>query len=301
MRALPPRRIAFGALCAAVLATTTGPAALAADSAPERDRTVSAAALRAQVQDADAHRSGLSPVVDLVKAVLDTDGGRLPPGRAAVLADAARAAVAGAADDDPPTSITMTTVTTATSSSTTQAATPAATPAVTDPAAGLLVPAAGTTGLADDALGAVREALDGVLDLLLPKDATTATGQDSATTTGQDSATTTGQDSATTTGQDSATTTGQDSTAATDEESTAAADEESGTAAGQEPTAADDLLDRVDELLDALLGADPEASAEESTGTSTGVTTLPAPAEAVPAAPAGTGPAVLPSLLLPNS
>ncbi|MEU3099778.1 hypothetical protein ABZ690_35035 [Streptomyces sp. NPDC006967] len=296
MRALPPRRIAFGALCAAVLATTTGPAALAADSAPERDRTVSAAALRAQVQDADAHRSGLSPVVDLVKAVLDTDGGRLPPGRAAVLADAARAAVAGAADDDPPTSITMTTVTTATSSSTTQAATPAATPAVTDPAAGLLVPAAGTTGLADDALGAVREALDGVLDLLLPKDATTATGQDSATTTGQDSATTTGQDSATTTGQDS--------TAATDEESTAAADEESGTAAGQEPAAADDLLDRVDELLDALLGADPEASAEESTGTSTGVTTLPAPAEAVPAAPAGTGPAVLPSLtslLLPNS
>ncbi|MGW2122023.1 hypothetical protein [Streptomyces sp. NPDC001758] len=288
MRALPPRRIAFGALCAAVLATTTGPAALAADSAPERDRTVSAAALRAQVQDADAHRSGLSPVVDLVKAVLDTDGGRLPPGRAAVLADAARAAVAGAADDDPPTSITMTTVTTATSSSTTQAATPAATPAVTDPAAGLLVPAAGTTGLADDALGAVREALDGVLDLLLPKDATTATGQDSATTTGQDSATTTGQDS----------------TAATDEESTAAADEESGTAAGQEPAAADDLLDRVDELLDALLGADPEASAEESTGTSTGVTTLPAPAEAVPAAPAGTGPAVLPSLtslLLPNS
>lgn len=292
MRALPPRRIAFGALCAAVLATTTGPAALAADSAPERDRTVSAAALRAQVQDADAHRSDLSPVVDLVKAVLDTDGGQLPPGRAAVLADRARAAVAGAADEDPPTSITMTTVTTATSSSTTQAATPAATPAVTDPAAGLLVPAAGTTGLADDALGAVREALDGVLDLLLPKDATTATGQDSATTTGQDS------------------------TAATDGESTAAADEESGTAAGQEPTAADDLLDRVDELLDALLGADPEASAgestetsaetsaETSTETSTGVTTLPAPAEAAPAAPAGTGPAVLPSLtslLLPNS
>ncbi|MBT3151161.1 hypothetical protein HTV45_09715 [Streptomyces sp. CHD11] len=283
MRALPPRRLALGTLCAALLATTTGPAALAADSVPERDRTVSAAALRAQARAADAHPSDLSPVVALVKAVLAADGGQLPPDRARVLGEAARAAVAGAADDDPSTSITMTTVTTATSSSTAQSAAPATTPALTDPAAGLLVPAAGTTGLADEALGAVRETLDGLLDLLLPKDATAAT-----------------------TGQETATAAEEDSVAATDEES----------APAQEPTAADDLLTRVDDLLDALLGADPEASAEEpveasaeepveaSGGTPTEVTTLPAPVEAAPATSAGTSPATvpaLPSLLLPNS
>ncbi len=37
MRALPARRIALGALCAALLVTTTGPAALAADSHPGQE------------------------------------------------------------------------------------------------------------------------------------------------------------------------------------------------------------------------------------------------------------------------
>ncbi|MFC7510920.1 hypothetical protein ACFQV4_08675 [Streptomyces thermocarboxydus] len=41
MRALPARRIAFGALCAALLTTTTGPTALAADAHPGQDPAVS--------------------------------------------------------------------------------------------------------------------------------------------------------------------------------------------------------------------------------------------------------------------
>ncbi|WP_149548439.1 hypothetical protein [Streptomyces marokkonensis] len=248
MRALPARRIAFGALCAALLAGTTGPAAMAAGSAPGRDRAASSAELLTRAGEAGAHKSELAPVVDLVKAVLEADGGQLPPDRVRELGDAARAAVAGADDDGPSTTISMTTVTTTTATShtstsaTSGTSTPATTPAVVPPATaapavatGVLLPAADTADPASGALDAVSEALDNLMDLLLPEDDTTAAGQ----------------------------------------------------TAGQEPSAADDLLARMDDLIDALTGADAEVS------------TLPAPAGAT--TPASTTPATPPALtpLLP--
>lgn len=252
MRALPARRIAFGALCAALLAGTTGPAAMAADSAPSRDRAASSAELLAGVGKADAHKGELAPVVDLVRAVLEADGGRLPASRARELGDAARAAVAGADDDGPSTTISMTTVTTTTATSSTGTA--ATTPALVPPAplvppataapavpAGVLLPAAGTADPTSDALDAVREALDSFLDLLLPEDDTTVTGQ----------------------------------------------------ADGQEPSAVDDLLARMDELVDALTGADAEVSTLPAPAAAT------TPASATPAAPPA--PPALTSLLQPAS
>ncbi|XMA37134.1 hypothetical protein O1157_12335 [Streptomyces albogriseolus] len=83
MRALPARRIALGALCAALLATTTGPAAFAADSHPGQDPAVSSAALLARVSHPEAAPGDLAPVADLIKAVLASPDGQLPrPGPA---------------------------------------------------------------------------------------------------------------------------------------------------------------------------------------------------------------------------
>lgn len=53
MRALPARRIALGALCAALL-TTTGPTAFAVDSLPGQDPAASSAALLAWVPHSEA-------------------------------------------------------------------------------------------------------------------------------------------------------------------------------------------------------------------------------------------------------
>ncbi|MET9392304.1 hypothetical protein ABZY20_18220 [Streptomyces sp. NPDC006624] len=90
---LPARRIATPALCATLLLGAAGPAAVAADtaSAPERAH----AASRAPVPDADAllgqveSLGGLggviTPVADLLTAVLKADDGQLPPSQAAKL------------------------------------------------------------------------------------------------------------------------------------------------------------------------------------------------------------------------
>ncbi|MFD0334151.1 hypothetical protein ACFQZ0_14000 [Streptomyces erythrogriseus] len=75
MRALPARRIALGALCAALLVTTTGPAALAAGSHPGQDP---AASLAARLPQTETARTDLAPVTDLVHAVLSAPGGQLP-------------------------------------------------------------------------------------------------------------------------------------------------------------------------------------------------------------------------------
>ncbi|MFG3205382.1 hypothetical protein [Streptomyces sp. NPDC048192] len=101
MPGLPARRLASSALCAALLAGITGPAALAADSAGEPDRAASrspvpgADKLLAQVRALDNTGSVLQPVVDLLKESLTK--GRLPADQARALADAAHAAVARAA------------------------------------------------------------------------------------------------------------------------------------------------------------------------------------------------------------
>ncbi|MEU9550397.1 hypothetical protein AB0D88_15335 [Streptomyces werraensis] len=275
MRALPARRIALGALCAALLVTTTGPAALAADSHPGQDP---AASLVARLPQTDTARTDLTPVTDLVRAVLAAPDGRLPLAEAQRLAAAAREAVARAATDDP----SSTSVTVVSNSST--LATPAL-PGATTPTTGVLLPTAeqDTTpaaitdstpaAITDSTLGAVREALDNLLDLLLPKsepaDADSASTEPSGTST-------------TETDDASATGTTEPVDGVTADESVDAA-----------LTSADALLARVDELLAALVGTDAPTA-----------TTLPAPAApATPAEPAA-APGLLPaltSLLTPNS
>ncbi|OXS36527.1 hypothetical protein [Streptomyces sp. XY006] len=98
---LPARRFATPALCATLLLGVTGPAAAAADSAsvPERAH----AASRAPVPDADALLGQveglgdlggvLTPVADLLTAVLKADGGQLPPSEAARLSTSVQDAI----------------------------------------------------------------------------------------------------------------------------------------------------------------------------------------------------------------
>ncbi|WP_435255672.1 hypothetical protein [Streptomyces althioticus] len=272
MRALPARRIALGALCAALLVTTTGPAALAAGSHPGQDPAASPVA---RLPQTGTTRTDLTPVTDLVHAVLTAPAAQLPLAEVQRLAEAAREAVTGAAADDP--------------SSTDTSVAPAAPalPGATTPATGVLLPTAeeadGTT--AED-LGEVREALDALLDLLLPQSDTADAGS-ASTGTAESTGTAT-----TETGDASAATSTTDTTESADG---VTADESVDAAL----TSADALLARVDELLAALAGTD------EPT-----VTTLPAPAApaastgtATPAEPAA-APGLLPaltSLLTPNS
>ncbi|MEU0910897.1 hypothetical protein [Streptomyces althioticus] len=281
MRALPARRIALGALCAALLVTTTGPAALAAGSHPGQDP---AASLVARLPQSDTARTDLTPVTDLLHAVLSAPGGQLPLADAQRLAAAAREAVARPAADDPSaTSVTDTSVTPAAP----------ALPGTTTPTTGVLLPTAeeadGTTA---DGLGAVREALDALLDLLLPKSDPAAADSASTATT---------EPSGTSTTETDDTSTATDTTDTT--ETTDTAESVDGVTADEPVDAAltsvDALLTRVDELLAALAGTDTPTA-----------TTLPAPAApaapsdaATPAEPAA-APGLLPaltSLLTPNS
>ncbi|MEU5466042.1 hypothetical protein ACH41C_13295 [Streptomyces althioticus] len=284
MRALPARRIALGALCAALLVTTTGPAALAAGSHPGQDP---AASLVERLPQSDTARTDLTPVTDLLHAVLSAPGGQLPLAEAQRLAAAAREAVARAAADDPSaTSVTDTSVTPAAP----------ALPGTTTPTTGVLLPTAeeadGTTA---DGLGAVREALDALLDLLLPKSDPAAADSASTATT---------EPSGTSTTETDDTSTATDTTDTTDTTGTTDTAESVDGVTADEPvdvalTSVDALLTRVDELLAALAGTDTPTA-----------TTLPAPAApaapsdaATPAEPAA-APGLLPaltSLLTPNS
>ncbi|GAA2525617.1 MULTISPECIES: hypothetical protein [Streptomyces] len=251
MRALPARRIALGACCAALLLGITGPAATAADPARERTPAASSDALLAQVRSLDADEGELAPVVDLLEAALETDGGHLPPAEARRLGEAAKKALEEAdakalattappaATDPAPTAATPEVPDPAPTATTPEVPDPAptaTTPEVPDPAEDTLLTDDGTR-LTSDLLDAVREVVDSLLELLL-----------------------------------------------SDDEAEAA----------QVPSAVDDLLAEVQDLVDALIGtADPQVS------------TLPAPAGTtpvtqVPLLPAVTLPA-LPSVLLPAS
>lgn len=157
MRALPARRIALGALCAALLAGVTGPAAMAADTRPTPTEPL------AQVRTVDAREHGLTPVVDLLNAVLGADDGRLPAEEARRLGDAARAALAMPADDDPATTIESSSVTTNDTSLT-------------------------EADLTSEEATALREVLDGLLALLRPE-AATATGTETETDTAPETTT----------------------------------------------------------------------------------------------------------------
>ncbi|MET7296707.1 hypothetical protein ABZS79_32200 [Streptomyces griseoloalbus] len=145
MPALPARRIALGALCAAFLAGITGPTAMAVDSAPEHHRATSSDALLVQVRNLDAHEDDLAPVADLLEAVLEADAGQLPAAEAGELGEAAKDALEEAAAQTP-------------------AAT--ATPTAPAPATDTLLPGTEADPMSD-ALDAVREAVDSLVDALL--------------------------------------------------------------------------------------------------------------------------------------
>ncbi|MEU4488182.1 hypothetical protein AB0H94_25390 [Streptomyces purpurascens] len=103
MRALPARRIASSALCAALLVGITGPVAMAADSARGHGHVASDARLPGAdvrlVQIGKIKWGTLTPVADLLNAVL-RDNGRLSAAEATKLGDAAKAALAEAAAED---------------------------------------------------------------------------------------------------------------------------------------------------------------------------------------------------------
>ncbi|PPS74477.1 MULTISPECIES: hypothetical protein [Streptomyces] len=101
MCALPVRRIASGALCAALLVGITGPVAMAAESsrghghvAPEA-RLPGVEARLAQIEK--LNWGELTPVADLLTTVLRNNNGTLPPAEARKLGAAAKTALTEAA------------------------------------------------------------------------------------------------------------------------------------------------------------------------------------------------------------
>ncbi|MER5210534.1 hypothetical protein ABT063_08135 [Streptomyces sp. NPDC002838] len=111
MCALPARRIASSALCAALLVGITGPAAMAADSAREHSHVASP---DERLPGADARLAlvrnlggDLTPVADLLKAVLEEDDGQLPPAKARKLGAAAKAALTKVAAKAPATGVLL--------------------------------------------------------------------------------------------------------------------------------------------------------------------------------------------------
>ncbi|MFD5077998.1 hypothetical protein [Streptomyces sp. NPDC058371] len=109
MRALSARRLASSALCATLLAGIAAPAAMAADSDSARGRTASAApvpgadGLLVQVTALAGVGSVLTPVTDLLSAVLKADNGRLSADEVTKLGDAAKAAIVKASAAAPVT------------------------------------------------------------------------------------------------------------------------------------------------------------------------------------------------------
>ncbi|MFC8062784.1 hypothetical protein [Streptomyces sp. NPDC057293] len=135
---LPARRIATTALCAGVLIGLSGPAVMAADGESARERTHAVsqaplpdlAELQSQVADLAGLGGVLTPVTDLLNAVLKADNGRLPAADAdqfaAAVKDAlAKAEAADADADDADDTVNLPGTTT-----------PAQPPAVTAPQAG---------------------------------------------------------------------------------------------------------------------------------------------------------------------
>ncbi|OUC95195.1 hypothetical protein [Streptomyces swartbergensis] len=114
MCALPARRIASSALCAALLVGITGPVAMAADSARGHAHVAPAARLPGAdtrlAHIAKLNWGELTPVADLLNAVLRDSNGLLPPAEARKLGAEAKAALAEAAAKDARTPVTSTVV-----------------------------------------------------------------------------------------------------------------------------------------------------------------------------------------------
>ncbi|MGX1562900.1 hypothetical protein [Streptomyces sp. NPDC055506] len=160
MRALPARRIASSALCAALLVGITGPVAMAADSARGHGHVASDARLPGAdvrlVQIQRINWGTLTPVADLLNAVLRDNNGRLTAAEAIRLGDAAKAALAEAAAEDAHTPAPVAPLTPA----------PVILPAPALPALPAMVPerraADPVTDLLDLVLGAVNGLLEGI-------------------------------------------------------------------------------------------------------------------------------------------
>ncbi|MFI0034181.1 hypothetical protein ACH4NS_01625 [Streptomyces mutabilis] len=173
---LPARRIATTALTAGLLIGLSGPAVMAADGDSVRERTH--AASRAPLPDAEELQSQvgslaglggvLTPVTDLLNAVLKADNGRLPAEEADELAAAVKEALAEADAADADDAATPGTTTPGTS-------TPAQPPVVTAPEAGdpvtLPAPVTAQSGdgaqAATDLTAAAHAALQVRIDALL--------------------------------------------------------------------------------------------------------------------------------------
>ncbi|MEU0406793.1 hypothetical protein ABZ307_03075 [Streptomyces griseorubiginosus] len=101
MRGLSVRRIASSALCGALLLGLAGPAAVAAETRSAHDRVQAASGapvpgadgLLAQVQSLGNLGAVLTPVTDLLNAVLKADNGQLSTEEATKLGDAVKAAI----------------------------------------------------------------------------------------------------------------------------------------------------------------------------------------------------------------
>ncbi|MFE5602364.1 hypothetical protein ACFQ8O_24635 [Streptomyces coelicoflavus] len=156
---LPARRIATSTLCAGLLIGLSGPAVMAADGDPVRERTH--AASRAPLPDADELQSQvagladlggvLAPVTDMLTAVLKADNGQLSATDADKLSAAVEAALAkaDAADTDADDAATTPGTTT-----------PAQPPVVTAPEAGTDTPVtlpAPVTAQSDDGTAAASD------------------------------------------------------------------------------------------------------------------------------------------------
>ncbi|MEU6802301.1 hypothetical protein [Streptomyces neyagawaensis] len=220
MPALPARRLATSALCAALLLGVSAPAATADDAGSARDRARSDAgparhdrarsvapvpeadALLAQVKQFGDLGGVLKPVTDLLNAVLKAEHGRLSAARSAELGKAARNAIArarGTAPATPPATASITppaaapitpSVAVPVRPTATPLVVPSAapvTPAVTWPVAASVVPlvaaplislavapiaprVAAPAGPVDDALVALREAVDALLAVAVSGD-----------------------------------------------------------------------------------------------------------------------------------
>ncbi|MFI8227477.1 hypothetical protein ACIGDI_01475 [Streptomyces sp. NPDC085900] len=214
MRALPARRIASTALCAALLVGIAAPAAVAAGPAAERAHAESrtpvpgADTLLGQVQSLSGLGGVLTPVTDLLSSVLQADNGRLSDTEAAELSTAVKDAIAkvtAAMPTAPSTATTPTPPTTPAAPATPAASTPPATPATPapplTPATPVLPAAAQATTLPalvksgtdvgapssdvlQDALASLRKAIDDLVAAATTGDADEAASAVDASVTG---------------------------------------------------------------------------------------------------------------------
>ncbi|MEW5354470.1 MULTISPECIES: hypothetical protein [unclassified Streptomyces] len=107
MRSLPARRLAAGALCAALLTGIAGSAAMAADPVREDHpvapqlRQPAADALRAQAGKVRGSADVLTPVTELLNTIAKADKGQLTAAQARQAGEAAKRAVAEAVGRTP--------------------------------------------------------------------------------------------------------------------------------------------------------------------------------------------------------